>query len=165
MKKQSDSLSFSFSNSASSGISYSASRLKLLRDTFNFETVRNIGCINQIIAEIRDISHGMIILELSYPYSIEIEENDRLMYIEQLFRNLLAPDFWDITYLHLVEYHTTGPGGYVGACGNIMYDQLPEDLAQGEKPSFNRRYFQDRLLNTGDLYHILYETNIRYFWC
>ena len=79
MKKQSDSFSFSYSNNTFFGISYSASQLKLLRDKFTFETVRNIGFINQVIAEIREISHGMIILELSYPYSIEIEENDRLM--------------------------------------------------------------------------------------
>jgi len=151
------------SGNAPNGITYSPPQLRLFSENFTRRTVRNIGCLNQIIAEIREVSNGMIIFELSYPYSIEIEENDRLMYIEQLFLNPLAPDFWDITHLHLVEYHTMGPGGYVGACGNIIYDQQPDELAPGEEPSFRRRFFRDRLLNTGDLYQILHETEITYF--
>ena len=163
MTSNSESASHPFPSGQLEGLSYSEDQLKLFQDHYLRHVVRNIGWYTQVIAEIREIAHGMIILELSYPYDLEVSENDKMAYVQQLFLDPLAPDFWEISYLHLVEYKTTGPGGYVGFCGTIIYDQTKDELKPGEAPSFNRYHHTDRLLTTEDLYYIIHEMEISYF--
>ena len=144
------------------GINYTEAQLSQFQDHFSQNGARNLGWYTQVIGQIRDVANGMIIYELSYPYDMEVDENDRLAFVEQLFQDPFAPDFWDISYVHLVEYKTTGPGGYADVRGFIMYDQLEEELKPGEELSFNRYFYKDQIFNTRDIYEILYETDIKY---
>ena len=134
------------------GISYTESQLTQFQDHFARTGARNMGWYTQVIGQIRAVAHGIIIYELSYPYDMEVSENDRMAFVEQLFHDPFAPDFWDISYVHLVEYKTTGPGGYADVYGYIMYDQTKDELEPGQEPSFNRYFYKDRILDTGDLY-------------
>ncbi|WP_340105783.1 hypothetical protein [Rhodohalobacter sp. 8-1] len=132
---------------------------KQLQESFAGNAARTLGYFHKcMITELKDVRHGMIILEISYPDDTELERVDRVAALQYLFAEPMAPDFWEITFVHMVEYHTTGPGGYMGMCGNIFYDQ-GRGYVEGES-SFARHYFTDRLYDTGDLYEILCETEI-----
>lgn len=141
------------------GISYTESKIRKYRESFLNGGAGVLGMFKAVISEITDVSHGMIILELSYPEQVTLGLNDHRNAIQQLFRDPLTPDFWDISFVHIIEYHTTGPGGYMGMCGNIVYDQ-GRGYIEGES-SFKRHYINDQLFDTRAIYEILYEIDIK----
>lgn len=145
-----------FSISKIQGITYSNKQLWEFRDSVIRNLSYNIGFFTGIVIQLREINFGVMVLELSYPPKTIIEKDIYRMIIQRLFADVNAPNFWEIKLLNVVHYHTSGEGGYIGMCGNIMYrDPDYDPRSYPDDPGFDRYRVHERFYDTHQIYSVL----------
>ncbi len=138
------------------GITYTHQQNRLFRESVIRDLCYNYGFLKNIVIQLREVSNGIMICDLSYHPKKTVYKNEIEYIIRGLFRDIHAPNFWEIKLLYLIHFHSTGEGGYVGMCGNIIYEKDDYDPSTyPDDPGFERHRIFDQLFTTHELFEVL----------